>query len=537
MTKKSKTIKLDLDSGKEATISGATSLTGTQHFKISYDGAAAYIPRTEFVENGGIRTMLMQNGVIITSASDWRAIIEGIEKIRSFPKLPLIEEPGWTREYFCNANGKVFSPKGARRGKALFESAHPIATSKGTLKDWRQQVALPLTGQTILMFVVMAALAAPLLRFSRETHNAGFEFSGPPATGKTTALRLMASVAGSPNAIPTFNSTLAGFEAMFKEHQDMPFPVDEANLADGTKKHLQNFAFRMANGTAKVTAYKNDRAQSRFIFATTANRPFHEALQDAGDDIAGAALERLLPIRIPKSDIGVFDFVPKRFASSGDFAGYLEDAIHECHGTPMGAFLRKLVDMRAKQGEGEIREKLERSIQQFAQRAGVATSSRGKTRATTAFGLVFAAGQMARNWGILPKKWKCGPACMAAYRNYQQQMPDQTPILARLVTITESEGTIDLRERARDDLTDEQIEDAGAFLIIGKGGAVELLLRDQTFDQFFPDYRRIQDDPEFKKLNQRDGEHRTRQRCIRKGYTKERFFCFRLPQEVVRLLP
>lgn len=532
MSPKDNVLVLELPTGKSARIEGVTSLGDIQYFKITYNGKTAFIPEEEFVEKNSARTRLRKNGVIITSDPDWRDIVKSINDIRSFPTHALIEEPGWTGCYLADSSGRVYSPKGSPKGKALFRPSHQIERSKGRLKDWREQVAVPLTGQHLPMLAVLAAFAAPLLQLTKETYNFGFEFSGPPETGKTTCLRLMTSVVRCPSAIPNFNATLAGFESMFREHQDMPFPIDEANLADGSKKHMLDFAFRMANGTAKVTVYQPDRAQSRFIFATSANRPFHEALKSFDADTAGAALQRLMPLRITNNEIGVFDFVPKRFASSGAFVDYLEGVIKEQYGTPFARFLQELVNARAEDAD-KFQRQLERSIDQFATKVGIAVTARGKTRVTTTFGLLYAAGKLAKRWKILPKEWQCLQACVAGYRNYQRQLPAQTPFVTRLLAIATRPQTMDLRKKERPNLTDEQVREAGAFLVSGTGDRTELLMTDDLCRHYFPDWKRLQTNSDFRELNCRDGDHKTKQRHMRQGHNKERFICFILPLSIV----
>ncbi len=521
---------IETPTGKPAQIAGVTSLGGSKYYKITYDGHSAFVQPKNFVDNTA-RPTLSDRGVLITSAADWRKITEGIESIRDFPKRPLVDEPGWLGGYFADASGKVYTPEGSPKGTALFQPNRQSGGTKGSLKAWQQQVASPLTGQNLLMIAVFIAFAAPLLRLTGETHNPGFEFSGPPETGKTTTLRLMASIAGPPHAIPNFNSTIAGLESMFPEHRDLPFPVDEANLAD-RKRLLIDFAFRMANGTAKVTAYQEDRAQVRFIFATTANRPFFEALKAIDTDTANAALQRLMPLRIADGAFGVFDFVPDGFTTSGEFAAYLEETINRQYGTPMRSFLRELVNAHAQDPKG-FQAKLRKLIGRFAKKVGVAATSRGKTRATTTFGLLYAAGVLAKRWDILPKKWQCMSACVAGYRNYQAQLPAQTPLLTRLATIAARSQTMDLREGDRPSLTDEQIEEAGAFLITGVGGRVELLITHDLRSEYFPDWLKLQNTTEFQALNLRDREHATKQRQVRTERKKERFFCFKLPPSIL----
>lgn len=530
---------LSLDNGRQATIKGVSSIKGTHYFQIKYKGKAGHVPQGHFVtDKNEARKLLHQQGVTITSDRDWRAIIEGIESIHTFKKAPLIETPGWTAPYFAQANGRVFSPKGQRKGRPIYPPNKELGAIKGSLPDWLANIAEPIAGQWMPMVAIMAAFAAPLLELSGETHNLGFEFCGPPAKGKTTCLMLMASVAGNPSRIPTFNTTNAGLEGMFAGYKDMPFPVDEANLADsGATKFLKDFAFRMANGTVKVTAYQPDRAQHRFVFATTANRPFHESLRGYDADTAGAALQRLLSLKVDgEHEHGAFHPLPETFSTSGALASHLADAMKDHYGIPMKAFLTALVQERGRNLDG-FKAGLVRHMKGFEKAVGVAGTAQGKSRASSAFGLLYAAGSFAKMHGILPEAWNCKAACEEAYRNYQALLPDHTPLPARLATIARLPGTHDLRKGRLPRLKDRQMASPQAFIKTGRGKRIELLCNDAMRDRFFPDWTALQASAEFKSYNLRDSDHATKQRGVRWGVKKERFYCFILPVDIVSLLP
>lgn len=525
--------------GTKVVIRGLQTLEGTNVFKLTYGRRSGYGFQIKFVsQKGDARDDYARQGVCITSNKDWTAIVDGIEAVRTFAPAPLLEKPGWTAGYFAQSNGRVISPKGSRKGKAIFRrTASEAAKTKGKHSDWLLQIAEPLAGQHLPMVAVLAALAAPMLRFSGETQNFGFEFCGPPQTGKTTCLQLMASVAGNPAHIPTFNATKAGMEAMFPEHHDLPFPVDEANLVDERDRNaLKEFAFRMANGTVKVTAFQPDRAQYRFIFTTSANRPFYEGLRDFNADTAGAALQRLLPLKIPADNVlGVFDFIPTGFPSSGAFAGHLREAMARLYGRPMQMLLRHLVNTRAKDAAG-FSAKLQGRIRDFEAQVGITETQAGRSRASSAFGLLYAAGLFARAKGVLPQSWDCLAACLAGYRNYQAQLPDQTPLIARLITIATHPSTLDLRGRAVPALTDEELEQYGAFLVQGIRKRVELLLTEATRHRIFPDWASMSVSADFLACNRRDRDHITKQRQVREGLRKERFVLFILPEAVTAKL-
>ena len=539
MKTKTNELALELPSGRAAAVNGVKSLSGNRFVEISFAGKLGYAPYKLFVtKKVEAREHLAGQDVTIIANADWNAIVSAVEGITRFKKHPLIEMPGWSGSCFATKDGTCFAPPDKKAGKAIFPQLPKSDVTKGDLASWHSEIGGPIAGQHLLMVAVFAALAAPLVDIAGEPLNFGFELSGPPETGKTTWLTLFASIAGRPSRIPTFNSTKAGFEAMFNEIRDQPFPVDEANLADDSDKlFMKDFAFRMSNGVPKVTAFQPERAQFRFVYATTANQPFYEALGIGNVDTSGAALQRLLPLRIDRSNpLGIFTFVPDGFSSPGDFATYLADKIAAQYGAPMKSFLAELASARGKDAKA-LASHVKAKISEFEVKTGLSAASRGKTRATSAFGLLYAAGSMAKKKGILPSSWDCMEACVAAYRNYQSCLPDQTPLATRLLTIAQRPETLDLRDGSVPALTDAQLNYHGAFIKRGKGGRVELLLTEGVKCQFFPAWKELKLTSEFRASNVSAKDHDGQQRQVRQGKKKERFICFVLPSEIVDQLP
>lgn len=533
MANDTKKIQVQTHTGKRATVSGVCSLNGNRLFRISYQGKSGHIKQIELVKSKvQARQQLADAGVMVTSDKDWNAIMAAIEDVKRFPVRPYLETPGWAGGYYAEASGRVHSPAGARKGRAIFTPLQRAADSvRGTHEEWLRLVAQPITGQVIPMVMVLAALAAPLVRFV-ENQNFGFELWGPAGRGKTTGLRLMASIAGPPSNIATFNSTQAGREDMFPTRQDMPFPIDETNLvAAHDRQAMRDFTFRMANGTVRVSAVAKDRAQYRFIFAVSSNRPFNEVMGEIDADTSAAALQRLFPLSIGNSALGIFSPLPNDFTTSGAFAIALTNAMEEQYGTAYRAFIGHLVDARHRNSD-QFHARLNAKIEEFAVIVGVSGTSQGRTRASTAFGLLYATGEFAKARGVIPAGWDCLAACVAAYRNYQAQVPGQTPLASRLATVLARPDTLDTRSAATG-LTKRQVERHGAFIFAGIKGRTELLMTRSFRRTHFPDWHQLQATPDFRALNLGRGKRKEVQRNIRGENIRDWFACFRLPLELI----
>lgn len=132
---------------------------------------------------------------------------------------------------------------------------------RGTLESYKQVLQEEVAGRLNLILALAIAVTPLLLYLLR---NAGvlydlpiFVFVGPSSTGKTTALRLIASVYGLPiersGLIGDFNATLKALTARFAGMQGMPLILDEATSADIDFKRLV---------LALSTGYDRERCRS-----------------------------------------------------------------------------------------------------------------------------------------------------------------------------------------------------------------------------------------------------------------------------------
>lgn len=532
---KTNRVTLTLPSGRAASVDGLTALSGVKFIEVNYAEALGGVPLLQFVEEpAAVKASLGKQGVIIISKKDWSEIMGAIEVIDDFPPQPVVDQLGSTGKYFALPDGKVLSPFGHPKARLINHAGVNRPAKKGTITRWKREVAEPLAGQTLPMVVILAALAAPILRFSGETHNPGLELCGPTGKGKTTVANLGVSISGEPGVLPTFDATRIGLSKLQKDFADRLLPIDEESHLDrNNTQFFQSLVFGMASGTSRITAFRTAVTQHRFVLLATANRSYHEALKERDRHTREAALDRLLPLTIDEDNpLGVFDFLPEGFGTPGDLASHLEDKMKALYGTPIRRFMQSVVNARAKDAQA-FDGLLRSQIRAFEAAVGLGDTKQGRSRPSASFGLFCAAGTFAQSKKILPESWDCMAACISAYRNYQAQLPDCTPLATRLLTIACRPETLDLRGREAPRLSAAEVATHGAFLKEGKKGRVELLMTDAVVDRYIPDWRSISGSPEFQAVNLRDRDHRTKQRQVRRGHKKERFACFVLSPEII----
>ena len=87
----------------------------------------------------------------------------------------------------------------------------------GTLDEWRAGVAALAQGNSRMVFALCCALAGPAVQ-PAGIESGGFHFRGDSSVGKTTALKLAASVWGRPSFMQRWRTTDNALEAIAVQH-------------------------------------------------------------------------------------------------------------------------------------------------------------------------------------------------------------------------------------------------------------------------------------------------------------------------------
>lgn len=218
------------------TVLGFIDSNEQQWVEVTYKGLSALLPYSSFAtDRGAIWSDLSSKGMVIVAKAAKASVIQQVEELEVFTDRLIFARPGWCQGQFANASGRVFAPRGDKKGTIAFIPNSAKCSRRGTHAKWKQQVAGRLVGHPIPGFAIMACLAAPLLELVGRTDNFGFEFSGEGGKGKSTTQRLMASAVGPAmekhrGYITSFHMTPAAIEKSMQLHSDMPFIIDEANL-------------------------------------------------------------------------------------------------------------------------------------------------------------------------------------------------------------------------------------------------------------------------------------------------------------------
>lgn len=179
------------------------------------------------------------------------------------------------------------------------------------------------------------------------------------------------------------------------------------------------------------------------------------------------------------ADFGVFDKLPAGFATSGELIERLNNASVSSYGTPIRAFLERLVREWFWK-PAKLLQLINRYINQFVAATGADRNNGSALRVARAFGLIYAAGQLAKDWEVLPANWNIAWAVLKCYRAHlaenQNQVKVSVPALDRVLAYARRRRAelLDLRS-GKVDMDSSAFSRSYGFLKPSRAGGLELL--------------------------------------------------------------
>ena len=234
---------------------------------------------------------------------------------------------------------------------------------RGTLNNWKNTVGTLANDHRLLRFYTTAALAGALL------HIGGFESGcfhlfGLSSMGKTTCLRMAASVWGSGadgGYVRTWRSTANGLEATLAGANDTCLPLDEVGQADG--RELGQALYMATGGVGKQRMRRDASLKPshvwRVLALSTGEQPIETKLnEDAkrGTRAHAGQLVRAIDIRVHRTH-GVSDCLKVGEVSPKAFADQCKSAASAHYGTARPEFVRQLVAHNISEKDGLRRQR------------------------------------------------------------------------------------------------------------------------------------------------------------------------------------
>lgn len=273
---------------------------------------------------------------------------------------------------------------------------------------WRDRVGMLCIGNSRLVFAVSCAFAGPLLH-PAGMESGGFHLRGGSSSGKTTALKVAASVYGGQNYLQRWRTTDNALEAIAAQHCDALLILDE--LAQVDPKTAGECAYMLANEQSKARSTRSGapraRLSWRLLFLSAGELGLADHMAEGMKRVRTGQEVRMADIPADAgAGLGMFEELHGHEGGSA-FSTHLVRQARNCYGAVGRAFLVwacSQADTLARR----VREKAASLALQI-----VPESASGQVhRVGNRFALVGAAGELATEAGLTG--WQPGEAARAA---------------------------------------------------------------------------------------------------------------------------
>jgi uncharacterized protein (DUF927 family) len=348
-----------------------------------------------------------------------RAAREPLMKyIRSSPctrRARCVSRLGWHGAVYVTPT-EIIGQQEEQSELVVFQNAHviePAFSTAGTSKDWRNHVAALASGNSRMMFALCVAFAGPMLE-PAGAESGGFHLRGVSSTGKSTALKLGASVYGNPQRYcHLWRATANGLEGIAAIHNDGVLILDE--LGQVNAHEAGESAYMLANGLGKARAARDGTARRaaewRLIFLSAGEESLSAMMAQVGRKPTAGQEIRLADFDADAgANMGAFEVLHGHLTPKA-LAAALKDGADCYYGSVGADWLRWLVQERSK-----LVTVISNGVRNFVEDYAEAEGGQVE-RVARRFGLVAIAGELATQAGMTG--WKPGDALTAVEKCFR----------------------------------------------------------------------------------------------------------------------
>ena len=425
-------------------------------------------------DGGEYRAVLLNMGLrIATTATARNKLTQYIQTRSPGEFASCTDRIGWHGGAFVLPHETI----GDDAERIVFQSENQIENTfrvKGDAAAWRDRVGALCAGNSRLVFAVACAFAGPLLR-PAGMESGGFHLRGDSSSGKTTALRLAASVYGGPSYMQRWRTTDNALEAIAAQHCDSLLILDELAQVEG--KVAGECAYMLANEQSKARATRNGapraRLSWRLLFLSAGELGLADHMAEGMKRTRTGQEVRMADIPADAgAGLGAFESLHD-FANGAAFASHLTRAAQACHGAPGRAFLEWVCERSS-----TIAKRVRTDAATLARQWVPQGASGQVERVAARFALVGVAGELATEAGLTGwpegESTKGVQACFVAWLSARGGAGngEVTAMLRQVRSFLEShgEGRFTWWHRGADDHNAKTLQRAGYRRMVGSDG-------------------------------------------------------------------
>ncbi len=293
------------------------------------------IPATLTLSLSQLARHLIEHGVELLSNDAAKHVADYLRTCNGGKTLLRAERDGWF-DYGQEPSYVFGNERFSGRVERVIRAQATVRVSAGTLADWLNVTAL-CSGNPLMIVALCFAFASALLKLFGQS-GVCVNLIGASSTGKSTILRLLQALTGSPDCLANWEATANGLEAYAAQHKDLPLIIDELGQSDVAS--FGQSVYRMTNGSGRLRA-KTDgslaaQAQLLTVIISAGEESPADRIRRSGQQALGGQLARFITLPI-NGKHGAFDILHGE-SNGAAFSAQVRSKLRGVHGVAWREF-------------------------------------------------------------------------------------------------------------------------------------------------------------------------------------------------------
>lgn len=346
-------------------------------------------------------------GVPMVSNANWRALRSEAEECEIEPDTEgvVAEGPGWVADdIFAHGDGSVYKCREDKREVIAAFDPDDGFGKKRTLRGWRRGFDRIVPDTPLITALLSYGFVAPLLAVAPSNLlNPQLELVGPAESGKTIIAKAVMSIYGGDPGSElgigrSWDMTPMAFEGMRNLCRDGTLFMDENSIQATNDDLIAHIAFAASSSGSRSRYGEAQRKPAvRFALLSTGNVPL-SSRKFKSADVQRAVKTRMISLQF---DGPLIANISAEFDNTRAAMEALNAHCDRYYGTAIRAFIQKVADA-SRDDEAAFRGEVAELMQLFKDKSPAVDHK--SSRILDTFSLIYAAGQLARRWNILPEK-------------------------------------------------------------------------------------------------------------------------------------